>query len=44
MYHYMSNEPKYERLNTVAGLVAKHKELSDLRERYRVEQRNRPWT
>lgn len=27
----------YDRPNTVAGLVAKHKELSDLRERYRAE-------
>lgn len=27
----------YERPNTVAGLVAKHKELCDLRERYRAE-------
>ncbi|MDX2205657.1 MAG: hypothetical protein NW223_23100 [Hyphomicrobiaceae bacterium] len=27
----------YERPNTVAGLVAKHKELCDLRERYAVE-------
>ena len=26
-----------ERPNTVAGLVAKHKELSDLRDRYREE-------
>ena len=33
----MSNEPVYERPNTVAGLVAKHKELTDLRERYRAE-------
>ncbi|WP_116083180.1 hypothetical protein [Tropicimonas sp. IMCC34011] len=33
----MSNEPTYQRPNTVAGLVAKHKELSDLRERYKVE-------
>lgn len=30
-------EPSYERPNTVAGLVAKHKELCDLRERYRAE-------
>jgi len=28
---------KYERPNTVAGLVEKHKELCDLRERYRAE-------
>src|SRR5262245_20653150 len=27
----------YERPNTVAGLVAKHKELSDLRDRYSAE-------
>jgi hypothetical protein len=27
----------YERPNTVAGLVAKHKELCDLRERYQAE-------
>jgi hypothetical protein len=27
----------YERPNTVAGLVAKHKELRDLRDRYRAE-------
>lgn len=33
----MSNEHKHERPNTVAGLVAKHKELSDLRERYKAE-------
>ena len=31
----MKNLPAYERPNTVAGLVAKHKELSDLRERYK---------
>lgn len=30
-------EQKYERPNTVSGLVAKHKELSNLRERYRAE-------
>ena len=30
-------EPQYERPNTVSGLVAKHKELCDLRERYRAE-------
>lgn len=28
---------EYERPNTVAGLVAKHKELGDLRERYQAE-------
>jgi hypothetical protein len=28
---------EYERPNTVAGLVAKHNELSELRERYRNE-------
>jgi hypothetical protein len=28
---------EYERPNTVSGLVAKHKELSELRERYRSE-------
>lgn len=28
---------EYERPNTVAGLVAKHKELSDLRDRYKAE-------
>jgi hypothetical protein len=28
---------EYERPNTVSGLVAKHKELSELRERYRAE-------
>jgi len=28
---------EYERPNTVAGLVAKHKELCDLRERYQAE-------
>ncbi len=28
---------EYERPNTVAGLVAKHKELCDLRDRYAVE-------
>lgn len=33
----MSDDPKYQRPNTVAGLVAKHKELMDLRERYREE-------
>ena len=30
---------EYERPNTVAGLVAKHKELCDLRDRYSVEMR-----
>jgi hypothetical protein len=33
----MSNVTKYDRPNTVAGLVAKHKELCDLRERYKAE-------
>ncbi|SHI91844.1 hypothetical protein SAMN04488012_103312 [Palleronia salina] len=33
----MSNESTYQRPNTVAGLVAKHKELSDLRERYKAQ-------
>lgn len=33
----MSESIKYDRPNTVAGLVAKHKELSDLRDRYREE-------
>ena len=33
----MSNQPQYDRPNTVAGLVAKHKELSGLRDRYRAE-------
>jgi len=33
----MSNEPKYDRPNTVSGLLAKHKELTDLRERYKAE-------
>lgn len=33
----MSNEPTYERPNTVSGLVMKHKELSDLRDRYKAE-------
>lgn len=33
----MKNSPDYERPNTVAGLVAKHKELSDLRERFKAE-------
>ena len=31
------NDTRYDRPNTVAGLVAKHKELSDLREKYRAE-------
>lgn len=30
-------QPQYERPNTVSGLVAKHKELCDLREKYRAE-------
>ncbi len=33
----MKNTVTYDRPNTVSGLVAKHKELSDLRERYRAE-------
>lgn len=33
----MTNDPNYDRPNTVAGLVAKHKELTALRERYRAE-------
>ena len=33
----MMNDTRYDRPNTVAGLVAKHKELSDLREKYRAE-------
>lgn len=33
----MMNLDDYDRPNTVAGLVAKHKELSALREKYRVE-------
>ena len=33
----MQNAPKYHRPNTVAGLVEKHKELSDLRDRYKAE-------
>lgn len=33
----MTNLSKYERPNTVAGLVEKHKELSALREKYRAE-------
>lgn len=33
----MKNSIDYERPNTVAGLVAKHKELSDLRDRYKAE-------
>lgn len=33
----MSDDVKYERPNTVAGLIAKHKELSTLRDQYRAE-------
>ncbi|WP_022693725.1 hypothetical protein [Ponticaulis koreensis] len=33
----MQNDTKYERPNTVSGLVAKHKELMDLREKYKAE-------
>ena len=33
----MTDAPRYDRPNTVAGLVAKHKELCDLRERYKAE-------
>lgn len=33
----MKNAPAYERPNTVSGLVAKHKELSDLRDRYKEQ-------
>lgn len=33
----MSEEIKYDRPNTVSGLVAKHKELLSLREKYRDE-------
>lgn len=33
----MRNAIQYDRPNTVAGLVAKHKELCDLRERYKAE-------
>lgn len=33
----MMNETKYDRPNTVAGLVAKHAELTALREKYRGE-------
>ena len=33
----MRNAVQYDRPNTVAGLVAKHKELCDLRERYKAE-------
>lgn len=33
----MTNLAKYDRPNTVAGLVAKHDELTALRERYRAE-------
>lgn len=33
----MSNRSTYDRPNTVSGLVAKHAELTALRERYRAE-------
>lgn len=33
----MEQDIKYSRPNTVAGLVSKHKELMDLRDRYREE-------
>lgn len=33
----MSNAPKYDRPNTVAGLVAKHAELSAMREKFKNE-------
>ena len=33
----MTHEITYDRPNTVSGLVAKHKELSDLREKYKAE-------
>lgn len=33
----MSNTPKYDRPNTVSGLVAKHAELTALREKYKGE-------
>lgn len=33
----MTENPSYERPNTVAGLVAKHKELNDLRDQYEAE-------
>lgn len=33
----MMSTPDYDRPNTVAGLVAKHKELMALREKYRAE-------
>lgn len=33
----MTDDIKYDRPNTVAGLVEKHKELLDLRDRYRAE-------
>lgn len=33
----MKNTPSYERPNTVSGLVAKHAELSALRDRYKAE-------
>lgn len=33
----MTNEITYDRPNTVSGLVAKHKELQALREKYKAE-------
>ncbi len=33
----MSDDPPYDRPNTVSGLVAKHAELTALREAYRAE-------
>lgn len=33
----MENAPEYDRPNTVSGLFAKHKELCELRERYKAE-------
>ena len=33
----MMSDIKYDRPNTVAGLVAKHAELTELRERYKAE-------
>ncbi|MEL6474602.1 MAG: hypothetical protein AAFQ21_11000 [Pseudomonadota bacterium] len=33
----MDTEVKYDRPNTVAGLIAKHKELTALRDRYKAE-------
>ena len=33
----MTDAISYDRPNTVSGLVAKHKELSDLREKYKAE-------